>query len=131
VGNRPADLSAFAKYNSKYKYLLNVIDIFSRYAWSVTLKHKTGRSVVTALAALFQDKTPNTIQSDKGTVFVNATVQQYLQRKWVQFHTTHNTDIKGAIIERFNRTFKTRMYKYFTRFSTYRYLNALSDFVVI
>jgi transposase InsO family protein len=61
-----ADLSALAKYNSKYKYLLNVTDIFSRYAWSVPLKHKTGRSV-TALATLFQDRKLNTIHSDEGT----------------------------------------------------------------
>jgi transposase InsO family protein len=101
-----ADLSALAKYNDNYKYLLNVIDIFSSYAWSVPLKHKTGKSVVTALATLFQDTKPNTIQSDKGTEFVNTTVQQYLQREGVEFHTTHNPDIKGAIIERFNRTLR-------------------------
>jgi hypothetical protein len=124
-----ADLSAMAKYNSNYKYLLNVIDLFSRYAWSVPLKHKTGRSVVTALATIFQDRKPNTMQSDKGTGFVNATVQQYLQREGVQFHTTRNPDIKGAVIERFNRTLKTRIYKFFTKFSTYRYLDALSDLV--
>jgi hypothetical protein len=52
-----------------------------------------------------------------------------LQREGVQFHTTHNPDIKGVIIERFNRTLKTRMYKFFTRFSTYRYLDALSALV--
>ena len=28
-----ADLSSLSKYNDRYKYLLNVIDIFSRYAW--------------------------------------------------------------------------------------------------
>jgi hypothetical protein len=117
-----------ANYNCKYKYLLNIIDVFSRYAWSVPLQHKTGRSVVTA-ARIFQDRKPITIQSDKGTEIVNATVQQYLQHEGVQFHTTHNPDIKGAVIERFNRTLKTRMYKYFTRFSTYRYLDALSYLV--
>jgi len=36
-----ADLSYLSKYNNKYKYLLNVIDIFSRFAWSVFLKDKT------------------------------------------------------------------------------------------
>jgi transposase InsO family protein len=76
-----ADLGALAKYNSNYKYLLNVIDVFSRYAWSVLLKHKTDSSVVTALATIFQDRKPLTIQSDKGTEFVNATVKIYLQRE--------------------------------------------------
>jgi len=36
------DLSSLSKYNEKYRYLLNVIDIFSRCAWSVPLKDKTG-----------------------------------------------------------------------------------------
>jgi transposase InsO family protein len=88
-----ADLNALSKYNSNYKYLLNVIDVFSRYVCSVPLKHKTGKSVGTALAKIFQDRKPNTIQSDKGTEFVNATVQQYLKHEGIEFHTTHNPDI--------------------------------------
>ena len=120
-----ADLSSLAKYNDKYKYLLNVIDIFSRYAWSVPLKNKTGKSITSALKSLFRNRKPITIQSDKGTEFVNATVQQYLKRRGVSFHTTHNPDIKGAVIERFNKTLKSRMYKYFTKNNTYRYLDAI------
>jgi len=116
-----ADLSSLSKYNEKYKYLLNVIDIFSQYAWSVSRQEKTGASITTALKYLFRDTKPITIQSDKGTEFVNATVQQYLKRQDVNFHTTHNPDIKGAIIERFNRTMNTKMYKYFTKNNTYRY----------
>jgi len=56
-----ADLSSLSKYNDKYKYLLNVIDIFSRYAWSVPLKDKTGTSITTALKSLFQNRKPITI----------------------------------------------------------------------
>jgi len=41
------------------------------------------------------------MQSDKGTEFVNETVQQYPKRQWVNFHTSHDPYIKGAIIERF------------------------------
>ena len=70
------------------------------------------------------------MQSDKGIKFVNATVQQYLKRQGVSFHTTHNPDIKGAVIERFNKSLKSRMYKYFTnapcRFS-YRHFPSCGD----
>ena len=66
-----ADLISLSKCNEKYKYFLNVIDIFSRYAWSVPLKDKS-----TALKCLFRERKPITIQSDKGTEFVNATAQQ-------------------------------------------------------
>jgi hypothetical protein len=122
-----ADLSSISKYNDKYKYLLNVIDIFSRFAWSVPLKDKTGNSITAALKSLFKDRKPITIQSDKGTEFVNTTVQRYLKKQGVQFHTTHNPDIKGAVIERFNRTLKTKMYRYFTWKNTYRYLDVIND----
>ena len=44
-----ADLSSLSKHNNKFKYLLNVIDIFSLYAWSVPLKDKTGTSITIAL----------------------------------------------------------------------------------
>jgi len=53
-----ADISSLSRYNDKYKYLLNVIDIFSRYAWSIPLKDKTGKSIVAALTTLFQNKNP-------------------------------------------------------------------------
>jgi transposase InsO family protein len=64
-----ADLSFLSKYNEKYKYLLNVIDIVSRFAWSVPLKDKDGISITAVLKSLFQNIKPITIQSDKGTEF--------------------------------------------------------------
>ena len=51
-----ADLSSLSKYNDKYKYLLNVIDTFSRYAWSIPLKDKTAASITAALKSLFQKR---------------------------------------------------------------------------
>jgi transposase InsO family protein len=122
-----ADLSPRSRYNDKYKHLLNAFDIFSRYVWSATLKNKTGKSIAAALTTLFQNRKPITIQWDKGTEFVNATVQQYLKRQRVDFHTTHNPDIKGALIERFHRTLKTKMYKYFAKNNTYRNLDVISS----
>jgi len=124
-----ADLSSLSKYNEKYKYLSNVIDIFSRYAWSVPLKNKRGTSITTQLKYLFRDRKPITIQSDKGTEFVNSTVQQYLKRQDVNFHTNHNPDIKGAIIERFKRTLKTKMYKILTKNNTYSYSGVIHKLV--
>jgi transposase InsO family protein len=121
-----ADLSSLEKYNDRYKYLLNVIDIFSRYEWSVPLKDKTGNSITSAVKSLFQNRKPITIESDKGTEFVNTTVQQYLKRQGVNFHMIHNPDIMGAVIERFNKSLKTRMYKYFTKNNTYRYLDVIN-----
>ena len=90
------------------------------------LKDKTGTSTTSALKSLFQNRKPITMESDNGTEFVNATVQQYLKRQEASFHTTHNSDIKGAVIERFNKSLKTRMYNYFTKNNTYRYLDVIN-----
>ena len=60
-----ADIRSLSKCNEKYKYLLNVIDIFSRYAWSVPLKDKTGTSFTAALKYLFRDRKPITINQIK------------------------------------------------------------------
>jgi transposase InsO family protein len=120
-----ADLGSLSKCNDKHKYRLNVIDIFSRYAWSMPMKDKTGTSIMTSLKSLFQNRKPITLQSDRGTEFVNTNVEQFFKFKGADFHTTHNPDIKGAVIERFNRTLKTKIFKYFTKNNTYRYLDII------
>jgi biotin operon repressor len=66
------------------------------------LKDKNAYSIASALKYLFQNGNPITIQTDKGTEFVNANVQQYLKSQGLNIHTTHYPDIKGAIIEHFN-----------------------------
>ena len=88
-----ADVSSLEKY-SKYKYLLKVIDIFEvclerafkgqdRYLNQINFK-------------IFSK--PITIQSDKGTEFVKASVQLYLKHQGLNFNTTHNPDINGVFI---------------------------------
>jgi len=125
-----ADLSSLSKYNDRYKYLLNIIDRFSRYACSVPLKDKTATSITAALKSLFQNRKSISIHSDKSTEFLNTTVQQYLKRQGVSFHTTRNPVIKGAIVERFQRRLKTRMFKYFTKNNTYRYLDVINKLLI-
>ena len=97
--------------------------IISRCARTVPLKNKTASSITSALKSLFQNRKPITIQSVKGTEFVNSTVQLYLKRQGVSFQTTDNPDIKDAIVELFNSTLKETLYKYFTMNNTYSYLD--------
>jgi len=91
----------------------------------VLLQDKAGTSITSDLKSLFQNRKPFTTQYDKGTEFLNVTVQQYLERQGVNFHTYHNPDINGAVIERFNKSLKSRMFKYFTKNNTYRYMDRL------
>ena len=69
-----ADLSQLSAYNDGYRYLLNCIDVFTKRAWSVPLKTKTGREVSDAFERhILSDRPCNMLQSDKGTEFLNPT----------------------------------------------------------
>jgi len=122
------EASSLSKYNDKHKYFLNVLDIFSRYHWSMRLKDTTSNSKTSALKYLFQNRKPITVQSDMGTKFLNSTAQQYLKSQRVNFHTNRNANTKGANNERFNRTPKTWMCKYFIKNNTFHYLYIINKF---
>ena len=121
------DLQSLAKYNDGYKYLLNCIDVFSKFAWSVPIKNKTGISIVEAFHTILkQGKKTQKVQSDAGKEFVNTNFQKLLKKYEIYFFTT-NSELKACIVERFNRTLKERMWRYFTKNNTNRYVDVLSD----
>lgn len=124
------DIQRLKKYNERYSYLLCVIDVFSKYAWVVPLKNKTGTTLVQAFENIFkQGRKPLKLQTDKGTEFLNRTFQKFLQENNVRFFTTQNEDIKASIVERFNRTLKEKLWRYFTKKNTLRFLETLPHLV--
>jgi len=71
------------------------------------------------------------VQSNKGMKCLNSTFQSMLKRHDIKFYTSENEDIKAAVVERFNRTLKTNMYRYFTAKNTRRFVNVLPDLILI
>ena len=67
------DMSPYSRLNSGYKYLLTVIDLFSKYGWIVPLKTKTGKEVAMAFQKLFitTNALPGRLWTDKGTEIYN------------------------------------------------------------
>lgn len=120
-----ADMSHLSKENDGYKYLLVIIDIFSKYGWIIPLKNKSGLSVANALKKIFKNskRKPNKLWTDKGTEFYNERVKAL-----VDVYSTENEE-KSAVVERWIRTMKERMYKYFTTNNAYRYLDVLNELV--
>jgi Chromo (CHRromatin Organisation MOdifier) domain/Integrase core domain len=115
-----------AKYNDGHVYILTVIDILSKYAWAEPLKQKTGVEVTNAFRKIFatSGRKPQKLQTDKGVEFLNSTFQNFLKAEQIEFFTT-NSDLKAAICERFNRTLKSKMWRYFTENNTRRFLEVL------
>ena len=122
------DVSRIRKHNKGMKYLLTCIDVFSKKAWVVPLKDKFGATLMKAFQSI-PDPLPQRLQTDKGSEFVNRKFQSWLKEKGVHFFTTENEDIKASIVERFNRTLKTKLWRYFTRKNTLTYLDVLEDVV--
>ena len=124
------ELQKLAKFNKGHRYILVCIDVFSKYAWARPLKDKKGPSVRSALQDIFeQGRQPTQLQSDKGKEFLNKDVRNLLKERNVHFFTTQNPDTKAAIVERFNRTLKKRLFRYFTGANTSEYRRVLQSVV--
>lgn len=108
------DVRALSRYNRGFQFLLTCIDIFSKYAWVIPLKNKTGISLTKAFKQILKSgRRPLKLQTDKGSEFFNRNVKQFLEQHHIHLFATHD-ETKASIVERFNRTFKEKMWKYFT-----------------
>ena len=113
-----ADMQLISKFNKGFRFLLCVIDIFSKYAWVVPFKDKKGVSIVNAFQKILDDskRKPNKIWVDKGSQFCNTHFKKWLKDNSIEIYSTHNID-KLVVAERFIRTIKNKIYKYMTSVS--------------
>ena len=125
-----ADMQLLSKYNKGIRFLLCVIDIFSKYAWVVPLKDKKGVSIARAFQSILKqsNKKPNKIWVDKGSEFYNASFKKWLQDNDIIMYST-NKEGKTVVAERFIRTLKSKIYKYMTSISKNVYIDKLGDIV--
>ena len=117
------DMQAFSKFNSGVKYLLAVIDVFSKDGWLIPLKDKTGKSVALALKTIFKERKPEKMWVDKGKEYYNKDVKDL-----IELYSTENEE-KSSVVERWIRTMKEKMWKYFLANSSNVYMNVISDLV--
>ena len=81
-------MQKLSKWNKGFKYLLMVLDIFSKYGWIVPLKTKTGFEVSKALANIFQENKLKMLWVDKGKEYYNRHVLDLLAKNKIEilFH---------------------------------------------
>lgn len=127
-----ADLIDVIKYsteNDGYRYILTMIDVFSKVAFAVPIKTKSAVDMESAIEEIFVSYKPSNLQTDEGREFTNARVQKLLKSQLVHFYLAKNEVIKCAVVERFQRTLMTRISKYFTSQGHQRYIDMLPDFL--
>ena len=105
------DKSSLSKYNNNYKFILTVIDIFTKYAWDIPLKNKSGLSVTNGFKIVlgespqggFEDRKPEKLWVDRASEFYNKTIKSLLKEYETELYSTYS-DLKVVFIERFNKT---------------------------
>ena len=122
------DMQALSKQNKGYKYILMVEDIFSKYGWAVPLKTKTGIAVRDALKQIFKQHVPKKLWTDAGWEFYNTEVKTLLKKHDITLYSTENEE-KCSVVERWNRTIKTKLWKYFTANHTHKYIDVLDALI--
>ena len=123
------DMQKLSKFNDKYNYILVGIDVFSRYAFAQPIKSKKSMDVLDGFKAMTKSRSPENVQTDKGTEFLNKYFQEYLKDSNIHFFTGENDDVKCALAERFNSSLQSKLYRYFTWKNTYRWIDILPDIV--
>jgi Integrase core domain len=118
---------SLGNHNDGYKYILVVIDVFSKFAYTVALKSKTADSIIEAFKRIFEktDLKPLQLSSDKGGEFRNKKFQVFMKKNHIRFDVVEDDQNKSSIAERFIRTITTLIHKYFTAKNTLRYVDVL------
>ena len=108
-----ADMELISKHNKGIRYLLCVIDLFSKYAWVVPLKDKKEVSIVNEFQSSFKksNRKPNQIWVDQSSEFYNNVFKKWLKDNDISMYCKYNEG-KSVVSERFIRTLKNKIYKH-------------------
>lgn len=117
------DMQALSDVNSNYKYILVIIDCFSKFAWAFPLKQKT-QGIVSKQFQLFLKKgrVPKNLQTDMGKEFYNKTFLKIIKQNHINHYSTFSTK-KASIVERLIRTLKNKLYKEFSLKGNYKWID--------
>lgn len=122
------EMIPYSQYNNNYKYILVVINCFSKYAWAEPLKDKSGKNVSAAMEKIIKEQTPKNLQTDQGKEFFNVEFQNLMKKYSINHYSTYS-EKKAAIVERLNRTLKNIMWKEFSFQGNYKWIKMLKDVV--
>ena len=119
------EMQQFSKWNKGYRYLLMVLDVFSKYGWIIPLKDKKGETVMNAFKIILKEgRKPHYLWTDKGKEYYNKHVKELLDKNKITLYSTENEE-KSSVCERWNRTIKSKMWKQFTVQGNTMYLDML------
>jgi len=122
------DMSKMSDQNNGYTFLLTAIDVLGKKAKAEKLKNKNQHSVTKAFEKMLNGVKPRKIQVDNGKEFYNSVFEKLLKENNIKMYST-DSDLKASVVERFNRTLKEKMWRYFTENQTNKWIDIIDDLV--
>jgi hypothetical protein len=123
------DMTPYAKDNTNYKYVLIVIDCFSKMVYAEAMKTKRGSETAEAMRRILKRSgKPRLVQSDLGTEFYSPEFRALMKEFNIRHYSTYSV-IKASMAERVIRTIKGRLFKEFSYLGSYRWIDILKDVV--
>jgi len=125
-----ASMESFAKSNDGYKYILCIVDVFSKFAWCVPLKTKTGVTILHAVKDVIEEskRQPEKIWVDKGSEFYNKEFLAWTKSQNIVVYSTYG-DSKSVVVERFIRTLKELLSKKMSATRSHAWIKMLPNTV--
>ena len=104
------NLKLISKLKKGFRFLLSVIDIYSKYAWVIPLKNKKGITVTNVFQRILDESKhkPNKIWVDKGSRFYNRSIKSFLEKNNIKMYSMDNQG-KSVTAERFTRNLKNKI----------------------
>ena len=135
-GTFQIDLTFYKQYkgqNSNYYILLTAIEVNSRQAYAIAMKHKTADDILEAFDNIIEKAKKHipvkTVSSDKGSEFAKF-FTEYLKKKNIKhFLIEPGNKNSNAMVESWNRTLRNSLERYMTAFNTNKYIDVLDDLV--
>ncbi len=124
------DMSDISSANENYKYLLVAVDVFSRLSFAVPMKKKSIPTIVESMSEILDITEPKMINADKGSEWISREFKNLLRDRGI---TINYVDVgehhKMGIVDRFVRTLREKINKYFTMYNTTKYINVLPQII--
>lgn len=129
------EMQPYKRENRGHRYILLVIDIFSKMAYAKPLMDKTGVEVTRAMDQIIRmvkRQFPNhhikNLQTDDGKEFFNSSMQQLLKKYNINHYSTYSY-MKASIVERLIRTIKRHLYMQFSLHGNFKWLEILPQVI--
>lgn len=124
------EMQLYKKENRGYRYILIVIDIFSKMAYAEPLKNKTANEVTKAMKHILNKvgRPIKNLHTDEGKEFMNSIMKNLLRQYGINHYTTFS-GTKASIVERLIRTIKRKIYMLFNINGNWKWYNILQEVI--